>query len=310
MPQRLPHRTIPVCVRAGLTRATAGVPGKQYKYHSIQINWNNEMQACGGPVREAYRRPQCNLLSKVNGMALQEGDFIRLRYTGSFGENIFDTTDEDRAKEEGIYNPRADYGPVTVRLGSHHVIVGLEDELIGKEVGAEGEVEVPPEKAFGAHQDEEVRSVPATQFREKPRPGMRIEIEGREGLVVDVIGRRAVVDFNHPLAGKTLHYSYAILEKVEDPVEQIKGLIKLYAGRTDIGISIAEGAVELALPAAITYDRRWMIWRGTLVREIFEYNPEVQNVVMKETFPRPAAPATAEPEAPAAEEETEETTEE
>lgn len=242
-------------------------------------------------------------------MALQEGDFIRLRYTGSFGENIFDTTDEDRAKEEGIYNPRADYGPVTIRLGSHHVIVGLEDELIGKEVGAEGEVDVSPEKAFGAHQDEEVRSVPATQFREKPRRGMRIEVEGREGLVVDVIGRRAVVDFNHPLAGKTLHYSYAVVEKVEDPVEQIKGLIKLYSGRSDIEITIADGTVELTLPAAITYDRRWMIWRGTLVREIFEYNPEVTNVVMKETFPRPAAPAAA-PEATEAEEAAEETTEE
>ncbi|MDV2482325.1 peptidylprolyl isomerase [Methanoculleus sp. Wushi-C6] len=242
-------------------------------------------------------------------MALQEGDFIRLRYTGSFGENIFDTTDEERAKEEGIYNPRADYGPVTIRLGSHHVIVGLEDELMGKEVGAEGEVDVLPEKAFGAHENEEVRSVPVTQFREKARKGMRVEIEGREGLVVDIIGRRAVVDFNHPLAGKTLHYSYTIVEKVEDPIEQIKGLIKLYAGRSDIGITIAEGTAELALPAAITYDRRWMVWRGTLVREIFEYNPEVTNVVMKETFPRPATPAAA-AEAPEAEETAEETTEE
>jgi len=220
-------------------------------------------------------------------MALQEGDFIRLRYTGRFDETIFDTTDEEKAKEEGIYNPRAEYGPVTVRLGSHHIIIGLEDELIGKEVGAEVEVDVPPEKGFGSHDDANVRSVPVSQFREKPKRGMRIEVEGREGVVVDVIGRRAVVDFNHPLAGKTLTYSYTIVEKVEDPIEQIKGLIKLYSGRTDIGISITDGVAELALPPAIVYDRRWMIWRGTLVREIFEYYPDIKNVVMKETFPRP-----------------------
>ncbi|WP_292520664.1 peptidylprolyl isomerase [Methanoculleus sp.] len=243
-------------------------------------------------------------------MALQEGDFIRLRYTGRFDENIFDTTDEEKAKEEGLYNPRAEYGPVTVRLGSHHIIVGLEDELIGKDVGAEGEVDVPPEKAFGAHDDENVRSVPVAQFREKPKRGTRIEVEGREGVVVDVIGRRAVVDFNHPLAGKTLNYSYAIIEKVEDPVEQIKGLIKLYSGRTDIGISITDGVVELALPPAITYDRRWMVWRGTLVREIFEYYPDINDVVMKETISRPAKPEAA-PEVVEAEEpaETEETKE-
>ena len=246
-----------------------------------------------------------DLLSKVNGMALQEGDFIRLRYTGRAGENIFDTTDEENAKEEGIYNPRAEYGPVTIRLGSHHVIIGLEDELIGKEVGAEGEVDVPPEKAFGEHDDEGMKSVATTQFREKPKRGTRIEAEGREGVVVDVIGKRAVVDFNHPLAGKTLNYSYAILEKVEDPVEQIQGLIKLFSGRTDIGISIVDGTVELALPPAIAYDRRWMVWRGTLVREIFEYYPDIADIVMKETISRPVKPEDA-PEIPEIEEELEE----
>ncbi|MDK2917044.1 MAG: FKBP-type peptidyl-prolyl cis-trans isomerase SlyD [Euryarchaeota archaeon] len=243
-------------------------------------------------------------------MALQEGDFIKLRYTGRVGENIFDTTDEESAKEEGIYNPRAEYGPVTVRLGSHHVITGLEEALIGKEVGTEGEVEVPPEKGFGPHEADAVKSVPVSQFREKPKRGMRIEVEGREGVVVDVIGRRAVVDFNHPFAGKTLNYSYAILEKVEDPVEQIKGLIKLFSGRTDIGITIADGTVELALPPAITYDRRWMVWRGTLVREIFENYADINDVVMKETISRPkkpeAAPAPAEEKEPAETEETKE----
>ena len=266
------------------------------------MKWNNETQACGGEVREAYQNPQRNLQSKENGMALQEGDVIKLMYTGRVGENIFDTTDEENAKEEGIYNPQAEYGPVTVRLGSHHIIIGLEDELIGKEVGDEGEVDVQPEKAFGAHEDQHVKSVPVNQFRDKPKPGMRIEVEGREGMVTDVIGRRAVVDFNHPLAGKTLSYSYSIIEKVEDPVEQIKGLIKLFSGRTDIEITIADGTAELALPPAIIYDRRWMVWRGTLLRELFENYPDIENVVMKETFPRPAKPEEA-PEPDEAEEE-------
>ncbi|MFA7198764.1 MAG: FKBP-type peptidyl-prolyl cis-trans isomerase [Methanoculleus sp.] len=226
-------------------------------------------------------------------MALQEGDFIRLRYTGRAGENIFDTTDEENAKEEGIYNPRAEYGPVTVRLGSHHIIIGLEDELIGKEVGAEGQVDIPPEKAFGEHEEDGMKSVPTSQFQEKPKRGTRIEVEGREGVVVDVIGKRAVVDFNHPLAGQTLTYSYTILEKVEDPIEQIKGLIKLFSGRTDVGITIADGVAELTLPPAITYDRRWMVWRGTLVREIFENYADVNDVVMKETISRPATPEAA-----------------
>ncbi|NLA37898.1 MAG: peptidylprolyl isomerase [Methanomicrobiales archaeon] len=226
-------------------------------------------------------------------MALQEGDFIRLSYTGRAGEKIFDTTDEETAKKGEIYEPMAEYGPVIIRLGSHHIILGLEDELIGKEVGAEGEVEVPPEKAFGAHDDQHVSSVRTTQFREKPRRGMRVKVEGHEGLVVNVVGRRAVVDFNHPLAGKTLHYSYRILDKIEDPIEQIQGLTKLYSGRIDIGITITDGTLEFALPPAIIYDRRWTNWRGTLIREMFEYYPDIENVVMKEAFPRPEEMKTA-----------------
>ncbi len=237
-------------------------------------------------------------------MALSEGDFIRLRYTGAAGENIFDTTDEEKAEEADIHNPRAEYGPVTIRLGSHHVILGLEEALIGKEVGDEGEIDVPPEKAFGAHEGKHMKSFPTTQFHEKPKRGMRIEVEGHEGIITDIIGRRAVVDFNHPLAGKTVHYTYAIVEKVEDRIEQINGLIRLYTGRNDIGVSISDGTVEFALPAAITYDRRWVTFRGTIVRGIFEYYPDITSVVMKETFQRPEEPAAIAPEAPLAEEET------
>ncbi len=241
-------------------------------------------------------------------MAIQEGDFIKLNYTGSFGDNVFDTTSDEVAREEGIHNPQAEYGPVTIRIGSHHVIVGLEEALIGKEVGDEGDAEVPPEKAFGEHDESAVRSFPTSQFREKPQVGTRIEVENREGVVVNVIGRRAVVDFNHPLAGKTLTYHYKVEEKVEDPAEQIRGLIKLYTGRTDIEFTIADGTVEFLLPPAIAYDRRWMVWRGTLIREIFEWMEDINDIVMKETFKRPEKPAAPAPveEAPEETEETEE----
>ncbi len=181
-------------------------------------------------------------------MAIEEGNFVKLTYTGRVGDNVFDTTSEEIAKEEGMYNPQAEYGPVTIRVGSHHVIIGLEEALIGKEVGDEGEVDVPAEKAFGEHDKTAVRSIQTSQFREKPKVGMRIEVENREGVVVNVIGKRALVDFNHPLAGKTLTYQYKIEEKVEDATEQIRGLIKLYTGRTDLEFSITDGTAEFLLP--------------------------------------------------------------
>ncbi len=48
-----------------------------------------------------------------------------------------------------------------------------------------------------------------------------------------------------------------------------------------------------------------MVWRGTLVREIFEYYPDIADIVMKETISRPVKPEDA-PEIPEIEEELEE----
>ena len=59
-------------------------------------------------------------------------------YTGKVGDNVFDTTDEDEAKKAGIHSASAVYGPVTICVGQKHVIVGLDEELVGKKAGAKG----------------------------------------------------------------------------------------------------------------------------------------------------------------------------
>jgi len=231
---------------------------------------------------------------RVNIMPVSEGDFIKINYTGRVGETVFDTTDEEVAKEQGIHNPRAEYGPITIRVGSNHVILVLEEAVQGKEVGEEGEIEVSPEKAFGPHDETLVSSVSVSQFKDKPHIGSRVEIDNREGVVVRIIGRRALVDFNHPLAGKTPSYTYKIEEKVEGAEEQIRGLIRLYAGRNDVEVAIDDGRAEMQLPPGITYDRRWMLWRGRIIHETFQYIKDVNEIVLKETFKRPAETAEAE----------------
>jgi FKBP-type peptidyl-prolyl cis-trans isomerase SlyD len=45
--------------------------------------------------------------------------------------------------------------------------------------------------------------------------------------------------------------------------------------------------ITILLPAAINYDRRWMLWRSRIVQEIFEYFSDVQDIVLQETFHRP-----------------------
>jgi FKBP-type peptidyl-prolyl cis-trans isomerase SlyD len=220
-------------------------------------------------------------------MPVKEGSFVRLSYTGKIGDRVFDTTDEAAAKEAGIHNAQAVYGPVLVRVGNRHVVIGLDDALVGKETGGEGSVEVPPEKAFGIHDDTRMESVSLAKFEEKPRIGATVEVENREGTVANIIGRRAVVDFNHPLAGKTATYSFRVEGIVESQPEQIQGLIQLYTQRS-MEVTVEAGVVTILLPPAIMYDRRWLLWRSRVVQEIFEFYPEIGEIVLRESFKRQA----------------------
>jgi FKBP-type peptidyl-prolyl cis-trans isomerase SlyD len=220
-------------------------------------------------------------------MAIKEGDFIRLSYTGKVGDRVFDTTSEDEAKKAAIHSADALYGPVTICVGQKHVIVGLDEELVGKKAGAKGTVTVEPDKAFGQRDPKRVKSFAKNQFKEKPVRGMPVRMdEDGEGTVVDVIGSRVIVDFNAPLAGQTLTYEYEIEEKVAEPLDQLRGLVRLYAGR-DMEIAMDDGKATVTLPPGINYDRRWLLWRGRIIHEGFQLISDISEIVLVETFTRP-----------------------
>jgi FKBP-type peptidyl-prolyl cis-trans isomerase SlyD len=221
-------------------------------------------------------------------MVIKDGDFIKMSYSGSVNQSIFDTTDATEAKTAGIHSPNAIYGPVTICVGQKHVILGLDEELVGKEVGTVGDVVVTPEKAFGERDPKRIQSFPKNQFKEKPVRGMSVKMdEMGEGTVVDVIGSKVIVDFNPPLAGQTLSYHYTIEEIVSESLEQLKGIVRLYAGR-EMEIALDKGKATITLPAGINYDRRWLLWRGRIIHEGFELISDISEIILVETFKRPA----------------------
>ena len=232
-------------------------------------------------------------------MAITEGDYIRLEYTGSVDDIVFDTTSAEAAKEAGIENPSATYGPILVRVGSGHVIPGLDEALVGREAGEEGEIEVPPEKGFGGARPRAGPGRAAQAVRREGQVGSRVKNDNREGVVRDIIGSRAIVDYNNEFAGKTLHYTFRIVEVVENEAERANGLVRLFSGR-EASVKAQERRADLRLPAGISCDRRWMLWKPTIVRDILEAAPSVKEIRMLETFKRPEpAPEPAAEEAPA-----------
>jgi FKBP-type peptidyl-prolyl cis-trans isomerase SlyD len=100
---------------------------------------------------------------------------------------------------------------------------------------------------------------------------MTVKVDGREGVVSRVIGRRVTVDFNSPLAGKTVIYEYTIEKVIETETERIKGLLALYTGMRDIVISIDDGIAKIYTPTGLTFNQRWLMAKNRIAFELFKY---------------------------------------
>jgi FKBP-type peptidyl-prolyl cis-trans isomerase SlyD len=219
-------------------------------------------------------------------LAIEKGDFIKVSYTGKFDdEKIFDTTDEELAKSNNIYNDRGMYGGDVVIVGAGHTIVGLDEDFVGKDVGYSGTVEIPPEKGFGEHDLKLVESVSITKFKDrKVYEGLEVEVNGQRGVVTKVIGRRVRVDMNHPLAGKTVIYEYNIEKLLDDEVEKIQGLFSLYTGLQDLDVEVSNGTATIITPAMLSYNQRWLMSKSRVATEIIE-NVGVEEVLYVEKYP-------------------------
>lgn len=216
-------------------------------------------------------------------MSIQKGDFIKISYTGKTDEgHVFDTTDEEVAKASNIFNEKGKYGGDVIIAGAGHTIAGLDEDIIGKDVGYSGSVTIPPEKAFGHRNPELIESIPLTQFKERPQVEMMVEVDGRRGTVIRVIGRMAQVDFNRYLAGQTVTYDYEIKEKIEDMEGKVKGLLSLHIGK-DFSIQVNDSTVTVEIEPELTYNQRWLMSKRRIAREIIN-NTDIKEIVYLERY--------------------------
>lgn len=102
--------------------------------------------------------------------------------------------------------------------GKGNIIPGLEKALAGRTAGDTFEVTVRPEEGYGVRDDRLVQVLPRSRFAEGAElaPGMQLRAGGGGGArivtVVNVERDFVTVDANHPLAGRTLHFTVEIAE--------------------------------------------------------------------------------------------------
>ncbi len=160
-------------------------------------------------------------------MALEKKDFIAIEFTGRIKDNgIFDSNikeDIEKAKLKTLAEP------FIFCLGEGMFLKGVDDFLIGKEIGKEYKIELNPEQAFGLRNPKLIQIMPISVFKNHKLnaiPGMSYNFDGKLAKVLSVSGGRVRVDFNNPLAGKDVEYKIKVLKKIDNLDEKINALNK------------------------------------------------------------------------------------
>lgn len=113
--------------------------------------------------------------------------------------------------------------PELVVVGDGSLTEGLELAIIGLKKGDRQTLELTPEQAFGAWDEDKLQWMSRKEFSSDLalEPGLAIAFttpSGDEvpGTITEVGAERVNVDFNHPLAGVDIVFSVEIIE-VEEP---------------------------------------------------------------------------------------------
>ena len=172
---------------------------------------------------------------------IKKGDFIEIDFIGKIKDSgaIFDLTKKDVAEKEKVANKSADYTPRIICVGN---------EAVGKSY----EIDLYVGEAFGRKDVKLIKMLPLSTFKKqdmKPFPGLQVNIDGTFGIIRTVSGGRVLVDFNHPIAGKEIHYDLDIRKEIKDDTVKVKSILKGLLSR-DFECSVTDGVanVEMDMP--------------------------------------------------------------
>jgi len=226
--------------------------------------------------------------------AVNKGDFIMVDMTGSSVETgeVFDTSSEETAQAEGLFEEGRTYGSRLVIVGDGYVLHGLDVKLPGTAFDEDVEIEVAPQDAFGERNPEDIETVPYRVLRSKginPYVGAELEIDGRSAIVRSVGAGRVQVDYNHPLAGRKILYKLKVVEHITDEKDKMRALL----GRRFLGIETTEFKLKktkkklrIGVPDQIFFGENIQIAKRGVALDLLRYFEEIDEIEYYETIKR------------------------
>ena len=226
--------------------------------------------------------------------AVNKGDFIMVDMTGSSVETgeVFDTSSEETAQAEGLYEEGRTYGSKLVIVGDGYVLRGLDEKLPGTAFNEEVEIEIDPKDAFGERNPDDLETVPYRVLRSKginPYVGAELEIDGRSAIVRSAGAGRVQVDYNHPLAGRKIVYKLKVVEHITDEKDIMRALL----GRRFLGIETKEFKLKktkkklrIGIPDQIFFGENIQIAKRGVALDLLRYFEDIEEIEYYETIKR------------------------
>jgi FKBP-type peptidyl-prolyl cis-trans isomerase 2 len=172
-------------------------------------------------------------------MAPKENDFIEIEFIAKVKDGeVFDTNIKEEIEKLGSKVPAK---PFIFRLGRGMFLKGVEDKLIGKDIG-KTVIELTVDEAFGKRKPELVKVVPEKIFKSqnlRPVPGVTFNFDGSYGKVLSVSGGRIRVDFNNPIAGKDVTYEVDVKRVIDDKKTQAQAVLE-FLTRKEFDVEIKD----------------------------------------------------------------------
>ncbi len=210
---------------------------------------------------------------------MDNGSIVHIDYDlyNAGNDKLIESTKEETAKEHEQHEESRTYSPMISIVGDGRLIPGFEAHLSEAEAGKDYEFEIEPEQAYGERDPNKIETISQNVLLRSVRDpntlaiGAPVEIGGRTGVLQFMSAGRARIDYNHPLAGVTLRYSYKVVKIVEDREEKVQTLMKMNTGRDDFEIDFDGDDLTMTLPEEMAYDQNWSYAKFSLVTTLREH---------------------------------------
>jgi len=193
---------------------------------------------------------------------MEEGTIVHVDYDlyNADSGDLIETTREEVAKEKEIHQEGRAYTPLVCVVGAGNLISGFEDSLLEAEADKDISVEIAPADAYGEKDPDQIETISVDKLLRHVRDpkalyiGGPVSIEGRQGTLSYLAAGRARIDYNHPMAGRTLKYDYKIVKVIEGKEEKVAALLEANTGQEGFEVSFDGDDISVVVPQTMLFD--------------------------------------------------------